>query len=245
MQEGRDKFRVGIQSYSLRTFPYERMLRTVKELGLKYVEVFPGHLPPTEEQEKQAAIREQLRQMGLDLFAYGVVPFGRDAAANRRLFAFAQAVGIKVLSADPAPDSFPSLVELVKEFGVKVAIHNHGPRHRYGTKASLLRALENLPPDIGVCLDTGHLVRAGDEVVATIRALRGRIHGVHLKDVNEDKHDVVLGSGILDLPAILHALREAGFQGCLALEHELNPRDPLPGIRQALTHLRKVLAELE
>lgn len=243
-QRVRAPFRIGLQSYSLRTQPYETMLKTAQELRVRYLEVYPGHLPLTEDEERIAGLRQQLKEMGLQIVAYGVVGFGGDAQANRRLFAFAKALGIEVLTADPDPQSFDSLAELVKEFGVKVAIHNHGPGHRYATREDLLRALEGRPAEIGVCLDTGHLVRAGSDVLETLRALKGRLHGVHLKDVNAQKQDVTLGTGTLDLAAVLGGVREAGLTGLLALEHELDPQAPVPGIRQALAALRKAMRGL-
>jgi len=178
------------------------------------------------------------------VLAYGVVGFGAEEAKNRAVFEFAKAVGIPCLSADPAPASFASLDRLVEEFGINIAIHNHGPGHRYATEENLLQALEGHHERIGVCLDTGHLARAGGDSVRLIRRLKNRLYGVHLKDVNAEKHDVVIGTGILPIRDILQALREVKFQGCLALEYELQPQAPLPGIRQSLDFIRRTLTQL-
>jgi hypothetical protein len=50
--------------------------------------------------------------------------FTKDAAANRRIFAFAKAAGIPILSADPDPDSFPSLDDLVQS-SVRIVEPDH------------------------------------------------------------------------------------------------------------------------
>ena len=46
------------------------------------------------------------------------------------------------MSADPDPDSFESLDSLVKEFDIRIAIHNHGPTHRYNKALDVLKAIE-------------------------------------------------------------------------------------------------------
>jgi sugar phosphate isomerase/epimerase len=238
-------FRLGLQSYSLRQFSFDDCLARSQELILRYVEAFPGHLPDTADAGQRAAIRDNLARHKIQLLAYGVVGFGADDSKNRALFEFAKAVGIRALSADPAPDSFDSLSRLVEEFGVNIAIHNHGPGHRYATEEDLRKVLEGRPVGIGVCLDTGHLARAGGDSVRLIRALPERIHGVHLKDVNAEKNDVDIGTGVLPIRDILQALRDARFKGCLTLEYELQPDAPLTGIRKSLDFVRKTIAELK
>jgi len=237
-------FRLGLQSYSLRHFSYDQALAQVQELGLHYLEVYPGHLPPTEDRDRLVATRRQLEEHQIQLLAYGVCGFGADEAPNRALFEFAQAVGIRSLSADPAPDSFESLDRLVEEFGINIAIHNHGPGHRYATEGDLLKAVEGHHELIGLCLDTGHLARAGGDSVRLIRTLKSRVYGVHLKDVNADQHDVPLGTGVLPIRDILQALRDGKFKGCLALEYELQPEAPLEGIRQSLDFIRQTIGQL-
>lgn len=237
-------FRLGLQSYSLRHSSYDQALAQVKALGLHYLEVFPGHLPPTADEDRLAAIRRQLEAHQIQVIAYGVCGFGAEDAPNRALFEFARAVGIRSLSADPAPDSFASLDRLVEEFGVNIAIHNHGPGHRYATEEDLLKAVEGHHELIGLCLDTGHLARAGGDSVRLIRTLKSRVYGVHLKDVNEEQHDVAIGTGVLPIQDILQALRDVKFKGCLALEYELQPEAPLEGIRQSLDFIRQTIGQL-
>src|SRR4029079_823044 len=117
---------------------------------------------------------------------------------NRALFQFAQDVGIRNLTADPAPESFESLDALSKEFDIRIAIHNHGPRHRYDKVVDVLRAIEKHDQRIGACADLGHYIRSGEKPEEVIRALKGRLYGIHLKDFAEtqDKtHGVILGKG--------------------------------------------------
>ncbi len=166
-------------------------------------------------------------------------PFTADHEKNRTYFEFAKRAGLKNLSADPTEDAFDSLDKLVVEYGIRIAIHNHGPGARYDKVSDVLKAIKGRNPAIGACADLGHYIRAGEDPVRAITLLAGRLYGVHLKDFAEPKRDakgVVLGQGQLDLDATFRALRKAEFpaDACLALEYEENPKDPLEEIRACI-----------
>jgi len=238
---------VGIQLYSLRGYPVETALRHARDMGFRVVEFYAGMYPLNSSAEAIAAMNERLASLGLTISAHGVNAFGGDAVANRRVFEFAKAAGIRTLSADPAPESFASLDDLVKEFDIRIAIHNHGPRHRYDKVIDVLEAIEKHDERIGACADLGHFIRSGEKPVEVIRALKGRLYGVHLKDFRDmqDKtKGVILGKGHLDVPGVFAALEQVGFpaDGALSLEYEENPQDPLADIRECLEAARAALA---
>lgn len=237
--QGKPAWKLGLQSYSLRAMPFDKAVATVKKLGLTYLEAFPGHLPL----ERAAEAKKVLNEHGVRLIAYGVVGMRNDEGALRRLFDFAKTMGIEVLTADPTPDSFDLLDKLVDEYGIYVAIHNHGPGSRYPGVDSVLKAIQGHHERIGLCYDTGHAARAGDDIVEGVRKIGQRIYGVHLKDVNAEKRDVVIGTGTLDIKGFLKALKGVGFNGALMVEYELEPANPVPGIRQSLEFVKKALAE--
>ncbi len=237
--KGKVKWKLGLQSYSLRTMPFDKAVAAVKELGITYLEAFPGHLPMARTEEAKKVLQEH----GVKLVAYGVVGIRNDEAATRRLFDFAKAMGIEVLTADPTPESFDLLDKLVDEYGIYIAIHNHGPGSRYPGVDSVVKAIQGHHERIGLCYDTGHGARAGDNIVEAVHKIGKRIYGVHLKDVNEQKHDVLIGAGILDIRGFVKALKDVGFTGLFALEYELEPQNPLPGIQKSLEFVKKVLAE--
>ena len=238
---------LGIQLYSLRGYPVDEALRHAKELGFRYVEFYPGMYPLDSTPEQIAAMNEKLADLGLAISAHGVNGFGGDAAANRKVFEFARAAGIRTLSADPAPEAFTSLDELVKEFDIRIAIHNHGPKHRYNKVIDVLEAIEKHDDRIGACADLGHFIRSGENPVEVIRLLKGRLYGVHLKDFKEQQEKtqgVILGKGHLDVPAVFAALEQVNFpaDGALSLEYEENPKDPLADIRECLEVAKSALA---
>jgi sugar phosphate isomerase/epimerase len=238
---------LGIQLYSLRGYPVDEALQHAKDLGFQFVEFYPGMYPITATPEQITAMNKRLAELGLTISGHGVHAFGGDAAANRKVFEFAKAAGIKILGADPAPEAFDSLDELVKEFDIRIAIHNHGPKHRYNKVVDVLRAIEGRDERIGACADLGHFIRSAEKPTEVIRLLKGRLYGIHLKDFKEmqDKTEgVILGRGHLDVPAVFAALEQVGFpaDGALSLEYEENPKNPLDDIRECLRVAQEALA---
>jgi|LakMenEpi03Aug12_release.lakeMendotaPanAssembly.Ray.scaffolds.fasta_scaffold360178_2 sugar phosphate isomerase/epimerase len=238
---------LGIQLYSLRGYPVDEALRHAREIGFRYVEFWPGIYPLSSSSEQIAAMNKKLADLGLTISAHGVNGFGADAAANRKVFEFAKAAGIRTLGADPAPEAFASLDDLVKEFDIRIAIHNHGPKHRYNKVLDVLRAIEKHDERIGACADLGHFIRSGENPVEVIRLLKGRLYGIHLKDFQDQQENtkgVILGKGHLDVPAVFAALEQVNFpaDGALSLEYEENPKDPLADIRACFEVATSALA---
>ncbi len=183
----------------------------------------------------------------MTISAHGVNRFTKDGDANRKVFEFAKAAGIKNLSADPDPDSFDSLNGLVKEFDIRVGIHNHGPTHRYNKALDVLKAIEGKDERIGACADLGHFIRSGEKPVDVIRLLQGRLYGIHLKDFAEMKdktQGVILGKGYLNCKEVFEALERAKFpmDGALSLEYEENPKDPIADIKECYRVAKEALA---
>ncbi|MCD6361865.1 MAG: sugar phosphate isomerase/epimerase [Armatimonadetes bacterium] len=244
-------FDFGLQGHSLRNYPLEKAVEIIaNDLHLHWVEFSRAHLPlqpakrgkfagPAVSLARIREVKQLLRKYDIGTRAHGVNSFSADATANRKVFELAKALGVRNLSAAPTPDAFPSLETLTQEFNIRIAIHNHGPKSGYPTVAALAQALRARGPLIGVCLDTGHILRSGEDPVKAVYTLKGRIYGVHLKDESEmkpDAHSVVLGKGHLDVEGFFRALRKVKFpaDGALSLEYESEPENPLPSIRACL-----------
>jgi sugar phosphate isomerase/epimerase len=240
-------FRMGIQSYSLRHFDLDGTLSRLRELGLAWAEFFPGQMKVTTDAEKITHYRAKLKEYGVTLWAFGVQPFTPDHERNQREFEFAKAMGVKVITAYPTPDpaTFESLSALTKEYGITIGIHNHGPEDKwYRTVDQVLKAVEKWPVAIGACVDTGHFVRADEDAVRAIRELGPRVHGVHLKDAKAANVFTLLGEGKLDVVATLKALKDVKFDGCLALEYEEKPENPMDDIKACLATVREAVKRL-
>jgi len=232
-------YMMGVQSYSFRKFTFIQAIEKARELGLDFIEVFPGHLNYQSDARQKAAVEAKLAECNVKANAYGVC--GDGALKDRKLWQFCKEFGIDVLSAHASKGTFAALDKLVAEYDVKIALHNHGPGAMWATADQMLEAIGDHDERIGVCLDTGHLMRAGDEPVSAIRKIGKRLHGMHLKDVNKDNHDVIVGTGRTDLAGLFKALEDVDFDGALSLEYELDADNPMPGMRRSLAAVRKVL----
>lgn len=240
---------VGIQSYSVRNLKtFDEAVQAISgDLGLRWVEFYPGHLRTDIAGEPLAAAKRQLEQAGLKVSAIGVVRFGKDAAANEQLFQLAKELGMKSISCDPDPAAFASMDELCEKHGIATAIHNHGPGHRYGSIEQMQKAIEGRHRLFGICLDTGHTIRSGEDPVQALTVFKDRLYGVHLKDFKPAGGgkftDVPLGQGQLDVDAAVAALLAMRYQGSLSIEYE--GADPIGSVKASLERLRAAVAKAQ
>jgi len=240
---------LGVQLFSLRGYKVDEALKHARDLGFKFVEFSSGMYPTNADAAAIAAMNKTLTDLGLKISAHGVNGFGKDEAANRKVFEFAKAAGIRTLSADPSLESLPNLNDLVKEFDIRIAIHNHGPKSRYSKAIDVLTAVEKYDPRIGACADLGHYIRSGEQPVDVIRLLKGRLYGIHLKDfaeMQDQTKGVILGKGHLNVPAVMAALVAADFpaDGALSLEYEENEQNPLADIKECARIANDAIAAL-
>lgn len=246
-------FRVGMQSYSLRHFSVEEALQHTHTLGLKYWEAYPRHLPMSNVPGTIAGQKQLLDGSQITLVSYGVLPFSTNETQARSQFEFAKAMGIRSLSANPEKTTatFDLLDKLVAEYGVAIAIHNHGPGHAYNKISDALDMVKDRHPLIGACVDTGHYLRSDEDPVEAIERFGKRTFGVHMKDVKTITNDgksqkqfKILGEGDLNIVGCLRALRKLDYDYCVALEYEENPSNPLSDIEACLRNLRDAVQKM-
>jgi sugar phosphate isomerase/epimerase len=206
-------------------------MQCLKELGLHYIEYCAVHFPPDAGAPGFQSVKQALQNAGIVTLCFGVEGFTGDAAANRKKFEFARELGIGVLTADPTPDSFDNLDALTEEFGVKIAIHNHGPNARYDKVADTLDAVKGHSALIGGCVDTGHCIRSGEAPHEVIEQLGSRLISLHLKDWKVGGEETVLGEGDMDMAAVARALKSLDFRGPIVMEFENSPENPVPEMR--------------
>ncbi len=250
-------FYAGCQAYSFRMFSVMEAIEKTAQAGGKTIEFYSkqklspenpdvifSHESP---EDVLAAVQAKLGAEGVTAVAYGVVKLGKDEAANRQIFEFAKKMGIGILTTEPDAEALDQIEALVKEYDIKIAIHNHPRRpldrsYRYWDPEYVLELVKDRDPRMGACADTGHWMRSGLDPVECIRLLKGRIFDSHLKDLNEKgnpkAHDVPYGTGVSDIPAILNAFAEGGFYGPLHTEYEHNWENNVPDITQCLEFVK-------
>ena len=224
-------------------------MQHAKDLGFEQVEFYSGMFAIGSSDEKIAEVVGKVKALGLTISAHGVNRFSNDFAANRRIFEFGKKAGLKIITAGPTPESMDNLNDLVKEFNIRIAIHNHGPKDRFNKVADLLKAIEGRDERIGACADLGHYIRSGEKPVEVIRLLKGRLFGVHLKDfatMEDEAKGVLLGQGHLQCDEVFDAMVQAKFpaDGALSLEYEENPDNPIEDIRKCVATAKKAIAGL-
>jgi sugar phosphate isomerase/epimerase len=204
------------------------------------------HLPSTTVEAEQQAI-DDYKAAGIKLTGAGNIAFAKDEDEDiRAKFEYCKRAGIGVIVCDPEVAVLPRLEKFVKEYDFRLAIHNHGPEHKvFHSPLDVLKAVQGMDPRMGCCIDVGHTMRAGTDVVGAIKTVGPRLYDVHIKDLAKaDAKDsqVAVGQGIMPVKAIFETLSAMKYPGYVDLEYEIHPDDPMPGVTESFAYMRKVLA---
>ncbi len=242
--------RLGLASYTFRNFNRAQMIGFLKQLNVLELNAkdVKDHLP-ADAQEEAAALADYAAA-GIKLHAAGTIYFPKDEDADiRSKFEYCKRAGIAVIVAgDPAPETLPRIEKFVKEYDIRFAIHNHGPEDKlWHSPLDVLKAVKGMDPRIGSCIDVGHTVRAGTDVVQAIHAAGPRLFNVHMKDLTDFQSkdsQVPVGDGIMPVKRIFEALIAIKYKGFVDLEYEIHPDDPMPGVIGSFAYMRGVLAGL-
>ena len=242
--------KLGLCSYTFRKFTRAQLIEFMKQLNMTDLNVkdVKDHLPADPAQEEQALA--DYKAAGIKLHAAGAIYFpSSDEKDIRGKFEYAKRAGIGVIVAgDPTPDSLKWIERFVKEYDIKIAIHNHGPEDKFfPSPFDVLKAIKDLDPRIGVCIDAGHAVRANANVVEAIHATGSRLYDMHVKDLSNytsKESQVAVGEGVLPFREIFQALAEIKYPGYVDLEYEINGDNPMPGVIESFAYMRGVLTGL-
>ncbi len=241
--------KIGVATYSLRTLPTEAAIKGVKRVGLKYASIKDSHLPRKSTLEERKAIIQQFIAAGITPLSCGNIGMSKDPANIRDAFQYAKDAGIPTIVCSPDPDSMATLDAMVKEFDIRIAIHNHGPEDkRFPSPYEAMKAVEKYDARMGLCIDVGHTMRAGVEPAEAIVKCRERVFDIHMKDITakQPKAGVTeVGRGALDIPGILQALISINYQHLVGFEYEKDANDPLPGLAESVGYTRGVLRNLK
>lgn len=241
------QLKLGVASYSLRKQPVDQMLATCQKLGVRYITLKEMHLPRTDSLDVVAANRKKIEAAGLTILGGGTIYWNKpDEAEIRKDFDYAKAAGMPLMVCAPAPETLDIVEKLVKQYDIKVAIHNHGPEDKvYPTPYEPYKLIEKRDPRVGLCIDIGHTARAGKDISSTVLELKSRVLDLHVKDLKDPKDrdsQTECGRGVFDFQGIFRTLISIGFTGHAALEYEINENDPAPGMNESLAYMRGVLA---
>jgi sugar phosphate isomerase/epimerase len=239
--------RLGLASYTFRSFTRAQMIGLMKQLNLTALNPkdVKDHLPIDPAEEAKALA--DYAAAGITLHAAGVIYFPKDEDDDiRAKFEYAKRAGISVIVAgDPALATLPRLEKFVKEYDIRIAIHNHGPEDKvFPSPLDVLKAVKNMDPRMGCCIDIGHAVRAGTDIVQAIHEAGPRLFNMHSKDLadfHSKESQVAVGQGKMPFHEIFEALIKTNYQGFVDLEYEIHGDDPMPGVIESFAYMRGVL----
>ena len=237
-------FDLGMASYTLREFSLEETIKMTNRLNLKKICLKSMHLPMESSLAEIKLIAKKVKDAGLDLYGCGVVYMASEDEVNQA-FVYAKTAGMNTIVGVPEHNLLNLVNDKVKEYDIKIAIHNHGPDdQRYPTPESAIEKIKDLDPRIGLCVDVGHTQRSGVEPADTIALYTDRVHDIHMKDVSsatKEGSTLEIGRGVINVPNVLETLLKINYQGVVSFEHEKDGKDPLPGCAESVGFVRGVL----
>jgi len=249
-------FPFAVQCWTFRKFSFFETLQKIKELGISYVQPYPGQLLDRSDQKLRfdqnlpddqiERVKKELKELELTLVSYGVVNFDNNEESMSNVFEFAKKLGIRTVVTEPEYDDYSLIEKMVKKYNVNIAIHNHPAPSKYARPETVFYRVDGLDSRIGACADTGHWMRTGVVPVEALRSLKGRIQDVHLKDLNEfgikEAYDVPFGQGKANIHDILAELTLQDYAGYISIEHEKKEDvdNPSPAIRKGMEHIKSI-----
>jgi sugar phosphate isomerase/epimerase len=248
--------KLGVASYSFRKFSRAQAISMTLQLGTHYLNVKDFHLPLDSTPEQIDAAVKEFHDAGIVLVGCGNVSFNKDDDDDiRHKFEYAKRAGFPLIVCAPTHTTLPKLEKFVKEYNIKIAIHDHGPEDKnFPTPQSVLDAVKDMDPRCGLCMDIGHAARTGADLVESIQQAGPRLLDMHAKDL-ADPHNpdwkvgrdsqVPVGEGKLPIRQIFAELVKMNYKGCVNLEYEINADDPMPGMQKSFAYMRGVLGDLK
>ncbi len=208
-----------------------------------------------------------LQQAGV--FARLLADVGGEVLVLRALPPHGRHGGLNAERQAAAADCWNAVGAMTAALGIKTVLHLDAaaPLRDADELATWLVLLD--PATVGLCMDTAELTIAGHDVTAWYRRFHARVQHIHLKDalavdtLNEyrapnaerallqaggerriERWFGELGTGLVDWPALMGALRETGYAGWLIVESDKGPAPAAASMMQNAWTVRHVLQPL-
>ena len=241
--------KLGIASYSLRELPRAQAVEAIRSLGTSYVNIKSVHLPYEVSPQELAAGRREFEDAGLEIVGGGTIYLqDEDDDHIRRHFEYARLCGMPLMVIGPTAATLPRIERFVREYDIKVAIHNHGPEDpHFPGPQDALPVIRDMDPRIGVCVDAGHTARTGIDVAEAVAMAGERLLDMHMKDLADlsaRESQCIVGQGAMPVARIFREVERMDYQGYVNLEYEIDAANPVPGMKQSFAYMRGVLAGL-
>lgn len=238
-------FRPGVASYTFRKFSVDDTIKAMQRLDLKYISIKDFHLSLNSSAAERKAVVAKFSAAGITPLSCGNITMKNDESNIRQAFEYARDCGIPVIVCSPDPASMPILDRMVKEFDIKLAIHNHGPEDkRFPSPDDVWNAIRQYDKRIGFCIDVGHTARAGADPARSILKYKDRLYDLHFKDISSTEPNgstIPAGRGVLDLRAVVRALLKIRYGYLFSIEYEGWENDPVPAVAETIGYAKGLL----
>jgi inosose dehydratase len=238
-----DKFSLGMAGFTFLNFNVEQTIQMMKRINVQYMSLKDFHLPLNSTQEKINEVIGRFRDAGITVYAVGVI-YMKSTEQVDQAFEYAKMAGVDLIVGAPNYELLPYVEKKVKEYRIRLAIHNHGPDNPlYPNATDIWNHIKDMDPGMGICIDIGHTARDGEDPSVDIKRYAKRIFDVHIKDEDKPTKEgkpLEMGRGIIDIPKVVTMLRKIKFNGKCSLEYEKDMKDPLAGIAESIGYFRGV-----
>lgn len=250
---------LAIQSYSFHKFTLLEALDKTQELGVKYIEIFPGHKIGGKWGDKvfdfnldldtRKELKDIAKSKGIKIISTGVY-VAEKSSGWEKMFAFAKDMGMEYISCEPALNDWDLVEKLAEKYNIKVSVHNHPKPSDYWNPDNLLDAISKRSNLIGSCADVGHWNREGLNHIECLKKMEGRLISLHFKDIKNEpnennwRDDTIWGKGVLDVKSMLKELERQGFKGMFTIEYEYNWDNSVPDIKECIMYFNKASEEI-
>jgi sugar phosphate isomerase/epimerase len=242
--------KLSVATYTFKQRKVEPTIEGIRRVGISYCSIKDFHLPLKSTAAERKEVAEKFRAAGIQPLSCGVITLPNREEAVKQAFEYARDAGIPTIVASPDEAALPLVEQYVKQFDIRVAIHNHGPEDKkWPGPSTIWPAIEKLDDRIGFCIDVGHCARAKEDPAEAMRKYKARLYDVHFKDLEaiEVKSKVTeVGRGVLNVRAMLQALLDMKYQHLVSFEYEkdIDKVDPLPGLAESVGYVRGVLSDM-
>jgi len=237
------ELKLGIAGYTFSQSTIPQAIAMMERVNIKAFSLKDIQLPQNSSKEKIDEVVNTFKQAGMTIYGVGVIYMKTQEDADVA-FEYAKNVGVDMIIGSPVYELLPYVESKVKQYNIKLAIHNHGPEDKvYPTPGDVYNHIKNLDSRMGLCLDIGHTQRDNIDPGEAYLQYHDRIMDMHIKDVTEatkDGKNLELGRGVINIPGLVKAMYKKPYTGYASFEHEKDPKDPLPGLAESVGYFKGV-----
>ena len=253
-------WRLSMPAYTFHQFSLFDTIDKTAELGLRYCgglsfQKVGGGIdkffdPAQLSDDEIAAVNEKLKSKGIRMVSYYYHEIPGDEAACRKVFEFADKLGIETFLSEPKPESLDVIDRFCNEFGINVALHNHDEKSSpdYWHPEKVLAICQKHGPRIGVCGDMGYWMRSGIDPIDAARILKNRLRVVQVHDLDEftpNGADVLWGTGIGKTREFFEELHKLGVRPLdVDVEYSKNFEDNMSECRKCIEFFNETVKNI-